>query len=101
MVRRFTRRAALREPAFRRDIYLAPEDRLDPALPRVIVKDDRRKHVSVFGHRQRGHLHLRRAIEQFVDTAGAVEQRVLSVKMKVDELGHSHSMVDGGLELMS
>ena len=68
-----------------------------------------------------------RLIEQLVDPARAVEQRILGVKMKVDELGmternaedadcreihprshvlssafrHSHSMVDGGFELMS
>ena len=56
------------------------------------------------GHRR--HLQLDRLVEQFFDPARPVEQRVLGVQMEVDEVGHrlpgySHSIVDGGLELMS
>ena len=58
-----------------------------------------------------------RLIEQLVDPARAVEQRELGVQVKVDESvmtvetrvrnlvirgsRHSHSIVDGGFELMS
>ena len=57
-----------------------------------------------------------RLIEQLVDAARAVEQRELGVQVKVDEFrhryvpnpilnpasrSHSHSIVDGGFELMS
>ena len=40
---------------------------------------------------------------QFVDAAGAVEQRELGMEVKMDELGrhYSHSMVEGGFEEMS
>jgi hypothetical protein len=40
-------------------------------------------------------------VEQFVDAAGAVEQRELGVQMEVNEVHHSHSMVDGGFDEMS
>ena len=48
--------AALREPAARRDVDLAAENRLDPARTRVIVKDDGREEVAVLGDRHRRHL---------------------------------------------
>ena len=53
-------------------------------------------------------------VEQLLDPARAVEQRELGVQVKMDEVGHgryriprvqgplySHSIVDGGFELMS
>jgi hypothetical protein len=40
----------------------------------MVVKDDGRKHVAVFRHRQRGHLQARGLIQQFVDAARTVEQ---------------------------
>ena len=61
----------------------------------------------MFGHRDRRHSQLDGLIEDLIDAAGAVEQRVLGVEMEVDEVGrglnphHSHSMVEGGFELMS
>ena len=67
-------RPALVEPAALGDVDLAAQDGLQPALPRVIVKDDRGEHVAVLGHGQRRHLQLHRFVEQFVDPAGAVEQ---------------------------
>ncbi len=88
-----------------------------PALARLVVEDDRREHVAVLGDRQRRHLQLDRLVEQLLDPARAVEQRVLGVQVQVDELSHvqidaecrvpvathrhSHSIVDGGFELMS
>ena len=55
----------------------------------------------------RRHLQLRRPVQQLADPARAVEQRELRVQVKVDELAcidpapYSHSIVAGGLELMS
>ena len=77
-------------PAAGRDVHLAPENRIHAALLGVIVKDDRRKHVAVLGHRQRRHLQPRSLIEQLVDAARAVEQRKLGVTMKVNEVLISH-----------
>ena len=77
-----------------------------PALPtvvaRVVVKNDGRKQVTVLGDRQRRHPELDRLVEKLVDAAGAVEQRKLSMEMKVNEVLHySHSIVDGGFDEMS
>ena len=98
-------RAALVAAIAGRDVDLAAEDRLDAALARRVVKDDRREHVAVLGDGERRHLELLRLIEQLVDAAGAVEQRELGVQVKVDEVmhiaHHSHSIVEGGFELMS
>ena len=90
MVRGLADRAALGVAAARGDIDLAPKNRFHTALPGVIVKDDRRKHVAVLGHRQRRHLQPGGLIEQLVDAAGAIEQRVLGVQMKMNEslIGH-------------
>ena len=79
-------RAALVEPAALRDVDLAAEDRLQPAVARVVVEDHRRKHVAVLGHGERRHLQLDRFVEQLVDPAGAVEQRELGVEVEMDEL---------------
>ena len=82
-------RPALVEAAARRDVHLAAEDRLQPALARVVVEHHRREHVAVLGDRQRRHLQLHRFVEQLVDAAGAVEQRELGVQVEMDELRHS------------
>ena len=101
-------RPALVEAAARRDVDLAAEDRLQAAVLRVVVEDDRREHVAVLGHGERRHLQLDRFVEQLVDAAGAVEQRELGVQVEMDELrainpvrAHSHSIVEGGFDEMS
>ena len=105
-------RPGLVEPAARRDVDLAAEDRLQPALARVVVEHHRREHVAVLGHGERRHLQLDRFVQQLVDAAGAVEQRELGVEVKMNELvmtdlrscslpDHSHSIVDGGFDEMS
>ena len=74
----------------------------------------------MLGDRNRRHLQLDRLIEHLVDPARAVEQRVFGVEVKMDEIvtlvtpdpqilkssdpgihPYSHSIVDGGFELMS
>ncbi len=104
MVGGLSRGTALRPAIARGDIHLAPEDRVDAALACRVVEDNRREHVAVLGNRHRRHVQLHCPVEQFLDPARAVEQRVLRMKVKMDEVGacaHSHSIVDGGLELMS
>ena len=88
-------RTALLEPAALGHVDFAAQDRLQPALPRVIVEDHRREHVAVLGHGERRHLQLHRFIEQLVDPAGAVEQRELGVQVKMDELRHYDLSVIG------
>ena len=69
-----------------RDVDLAAEDRLEAAIPRMVVEHHRREHVPVLGDRQRRHLQLHRFVEQLVDAAGAVEQRELGVQVEMNEL---------------
>ena len=88
MVRRLPRRPALDAAIARRDVHLAPENRVDPALPRLIVEHDRREHVAVFRDRHRRHPELHGFVEQFLDAACAIEQRELGVQVEVDELCH-------------
>ena len=90
MVLRLAGHAALVAPIAGRDIDLAPEDRVQPAGPRVVVEDHRREHVAVLGDGDRRHLQRDRLIEQFVDPARAVEQRELGVEVKVNELRHDY-----------
>ena len=94
-------RPALLEPAALGDVDLAAQDRLDAAGARVIVEDHRREQVAVLGDRKRRHVELDRFVQQLVDAAGAVEERKLRVQVQVDEVRHSHSIVDGGFEEMS
>ena len=89
MIGRLAGRPALRAPVARRDVDLAAENRVDAALARLIVKDDRREHVAVLGDRERRHLQLDRAVEQLLDPAGAVEERILGVQVQVDEVDMS------------
>src|SRR5258708_2385055 len=88
MIRCLSGISALRQPAARRYVHLAPQNRLQPARPRVVVKDHRREHVPVLGHADRRHIQRLGLIEQLVDPARAVEQRELRVEMKVNEFGH-------------
>ena len=105
MVGRLARRARSIGAAAGRDVDLAAEDRLDAALPRLVVERHGREHVAVLGDRHGRHLQLGGPIEQLADPARAVEQRELRVQVQVDELGTcpptSHSIVAGGFELMS
>ena len=85
----------------RRDIHLAPEDRLDAALPGFVVERDGREQIAVFGDRDGRHLQLGDAVQELPHPAGAVQQGKLRVQMQMDEFVHSHSIVAGGFELMS
>ncbi len=100
VIGRLTRRSALRAPIARRDVDLAPENRIDPALPRVIVKHHRREHVPVLGDGHRGHLQLDGLVEQFLDPAGPIEQRKLGVQVEVDESQSLPLGADGGMTIV-
>src|SRR5258705_9049019 len=81
-------RAAFRAPVARGDVYLAAQDRIDPALARLVVEDDRREHVAMLGDGHRRHLQFDRPVEQLFDPAGAVEERILGMEVKMDEIAH-------------
>ena len=102
MVGGLARFAAAGQAAAVRNVYLASNDRLDAALAGLVVKGNCRKQVAVLRDGGRRHLQALCLVQQLADAAGAVQQRVLRVQMEMDELGvHSHSIVDGGFELMS
>src|ERR1700704_5065594 len=75
-------------PAARRDIHLAPEDRIQAAVARVVVKDHRREQVAVLGDRNRRHLQRDGLIEDLVNPARAVEEGKLGMEMEMNELSH-------------
>ena len=86
MVRGLARIAAFQVPAARRHVDFAAQNGLHAVLPRMVVEEHRRKHVAVLGHRYRRHLHACGFIEQLVDAACAIEQRIFGVQMEVNEL---------------
>src|SRR5262249_39942925 len=77
------------EAAARGDVDLAAQNRIQPALACVVVKNHRREHVPVLGDRNRRHLQLHRLVEQLVDPACAVEQGELGVQVEMDEFSHA------------
>jgi hypothetical protein len=50
----------------------------------------RAKNIAVVGHGHGGHAELMNALDQFLDVASAVEQRVIAMQMQVDELILAH-----------
>ena len=61
-----------------------------PCLLGLVVELDRAEQIAVVGHGDGGHLLLCDELHQLRDLAGAVEQRVVGVAVKVDEgrVGH-------------
>ncbi|MEI9998625.1 MAG: hypothetical protein WDO13_05390 [Verrucomicrobiota bacterium] len=81
------------QAAARREVDLAPDDRLDVDLAALLVKFDRAEEIAVVAQGQRGHLQLRRSRGQLRNPARTVEQAVLGVDVEMDEgfrRGHSH-----------
>ena len=70
------------------DVELAADDRLDAVLLRGIVEMHRAEDVAVVGDGDGRHVQLGHARHELVDVAGAVEQRVVGVQVKMDKLGH-------------
>jgi hypothetical protein len=103
VIRRLAGVAGLRPAIARGHINFTAENRLDAPLTRMVVKENRREQVSVFGDGYGRHLEPGRLVEQLVDSTRAVQKRELGMKMQVYEIQrcYSHSIVDGGLELMS
>src|SRR5689334_19459473 len=78
------------KPAARGDIDLAADNRFDAALFCRLVEFYRPKHVSMVSHGDGGHLKRLSPRHELVDFAGAIEQTVVSMKMKMDEILGSH-----------
>src|SRR4029453_555617 len=99
------------EAAPRCHVQLAAHDGLDAGLLRRRVEVDGAEEVAVVGQRDGGEVERLGGVHQLVELGRAIEQAVLGVDVKVDEvpsrplglllLLYSHSMVLGGLEEMS
>jgi hypothetical protein len=72
-------------------VEFAPEDRLDALLFGRIEKMDRSVDVAVVGHGDGSLAEGGYAIDELLDVAGTIEERVFGMKMKVGELGHGLS----------
>ena len=70
-------------------VGLQPGDRLDPVLLTGLVEVDRAVHHAVVGQPQRRLPQLRRPRRHRLDLAGAIQQRVLAVRVEVDGGGRS------------
>ncbi len=68
------------------DVDFAAHNGLDPLVARGLVKVDRTIKDPVIGEGDGGKFQFVRLVHQLVEAAGAVEQRVLAVQMKMDEL---------------
>ncbi len=71
----------------RGEITLYPDDRLDSRFFGSVVEIDHPKHGAVIGDRDGGHAHLLGALNQLVDVAETIQNRVFGVDVKMDE-GH-------------
>jgi hypothetical protein len=68
-----------------RDVYFAADYGMNAVLARLIIELDRSEQVAVVGHGDRRHLLLLRDFHQLRNFAGAVEQRVIGMAMKMNE----------------
>ena len=65
------------------DVGLAAEDRLDALLVGLLVEFDGAEHVAVVGDRQGGHFVLLGQVDDGIETAGTVKERVLAMGMQM------------------
>jgi hypothetical protein len=77
-----------------RDVGLTTDDRFDPGTRRFLVKFNRAKQIAVIGNRDRRHLEFGRFFHQLFHSDRTVEERILGVKVKMNEriAGHVQSL---------
>ena len=83
------------EPGPRRDVGLDSEDRLQPVLERLRLDLERPEHVPVVGHGDGSHPVLQDVLDEVLRPVGTIEKRVLSVQVKVDEVGRHAERILG------
>ena len=81
----------LLETAAGGDIDFAAENGLDAFVARGLIKINRAAKHAVVGDRQRGKSQLMRLVHQPIQSASAIEQRILRVQMKVDKVRVRHA----------
>ena len=75
------------------DVELAAEDGLDALLLRGVEEVDGAVDVAVVGHGGGGLADVAEVGGEFVDIAGAIEEGVIGVEMKVGKLSHGIVLV--------
>ena len=76
----------------RRQVSLYPNNRLNLVSDSRVIKIDHAKHRAVIGQRHSGHLHLFGALDQLLDIAEAIQERIFRVNVEMDE-GHSKFII--------
>src|SRR4030095_14986361 len=79
------------EPRARRDVGLDAHDGGDPGRSTCLVELERSEHRPVIGHTQGRHTDLPGPLEQGADPRCPVEQRVLGMRVQVDEATSRHA----------
>ena len=72
-------------PVAGRDVGLHPDDRLEAGLARLFLEIPRAEQAAVVRDGERGHLELERAPDQVADPVRAVEERILAMRVQVNE----------------
>ena len=74
----------------RRHIDFAADDWLDAFIAGGLIEINRTVEHSVVGKRERGELQIMGLLHQPVQTAGAIQQRILRMQMEVDKVRMRH-----------
>ena len=86
-------------------VGLAADDGFDSGSNRRVVELNGSEQIPMIGESQSRHLQFGCSADDVFDAVGSIEKAVMAVKMKMDKgswpMSHSHSIVLGGLELMS
>jgi hypothetical protein len=81
------------------NVHLAPNDRLDAGVLGFLVKFNRAKQIAMIRHRNGGHLEFRRLFHQFFHPDTAVEERVFSVQMQMNERVAGHQFYNANVKI--
>ena len=74
-----------------RNINLAPDDGMDTLFRGFVIKLDGPEQVAMIRHRNRRHLLAFHDLDQLLDVARAIEERVVSVAVEVNERTFRHA----------
>ena len=72
-------------PITRRHVCLHADDRLDPLLLGQFVEGPSTKETTMVGEGEAGHLVLFGPVDEVGESIGSVEERVLGVRVEMDE----------------
>ena len=70
------------------DVKLAADDGLHALVSSCVHKMNRAKYIAVVGDRNGRHVQFFDALDQLLYVAGPIEQRVVSMQMQMDKIGH-------------